>query len=205
MRPWLTCILQCLNVLRSGRLLGHHLHEPGPGILVQLEHCGEKRSGVAGPRCQPVGAPSQDSYLAAPAAGSWCRSARRVRTLRPLDVPRDCSVYPHSPATGRNWDATVGPRRDVTMVDGVAEGQSNVPGLSVARGTLSVVTSLLAVHWAQESPERTWSEGCKCRLGAGQKEGARIPEVGPVRRASLACHRIKAALATQHQVTPCCS
>lgn len=51
----------------------------------------------------------------------------RVRSPRPLDVPRDCSVYPHSRATSRNRNAgvpaaTVGPRYDVTMVDGVAGG-----------------------------------------------------------------------------------
>lgn len=72
--------------------------------------------------------------LAAPAAGSWCRGACRVRSPRPLNVPRDCSVYPHSWATSRNRNAAVlsqqlSPRHDITMVDGVVEGRPDKLGL----------------------------------------------------------------------------
>lgn len=34
----LTCVLQRLDVLGSGRQLRHHLHELRPGFLVLLEH-----------------------------------------------------------------------------------------------------------------------------------------------------------------------
>lgn len=97
----LTCILQCLDVLRSGGLLRHHLHEPGPGILVQLEHWGERQGGAAGHPVLsiPSGRPSTAPYLAAPAAGSWRRVRGPLSTIPrpPVGLTARCTHIPGQP------------------------------------------------------------------------------------------------------------
>lgn len=157
-RAWfrLTRILQCLDVLRSGRLLCHHLYEPGPGILVHLEHWGERQGGATAPpppRRHPVGATAHSSlpcstwrWLMAPRVGFTLRA-----TLWPL---ADCFCVPklrgNRPEPERRRPlATVGPGRDVTtMIEG-RQREALVPGDS--RRVPSGVTSLLTGHGAQAS------------------------------------------------------
>lgn len=91
----LTRILQCLDVLRSGRLLRHHLHESGPGILVQLEHWGERQGGAAGPPRHPVGAPAHSSLPCSTCR--WLMASRVESALRDPSASDGTAVCTQAP------------------------------------------------------------------------------------------------------------
>lgn len=184
-RAWfkLTRILQCLDVLRSGRLLCHHLYEPGPGILIQLEHWGERQGGAAAPltpisppRRHPVGAPAHSSlpcstwrWLMAPCVGSTRRDPLAPGGL--LCVP---TLRGNRPEPERSRPlATVGPGRDVTTTIEGRQIEALVPGDS--RRVPSGVTSLLTGCGIQVFAWRTLS------APTHRTESRRVPDCTPGR------------------------
>lgn len=180
-RAWfkLTRILQCLDVLRSGRLLCHHLYEPGPGILVQLEHWGERQGGAAAP-LPPIPTPAPSRRGARPQLPTLQHLAlahgavRGVHSPRPLGPRRTalCTHAPGEPERSRPL-ATVGPGRDVTTTIEGRQIEALVPGDSCR--VPSGVTSLLTGCGTQVFAWRTLS------APTHRTESRRVPDCTPGR------------------------